>query len=419
MKWWTDLWLNEGFATYVASLGVAHLHPEWLSLDEESVDNTLNIFEFDSLKSSHAVSVEIGHPNQISEIFDAISYSKGSVIIRMMHKFLGEEVFQNGVSSYLRTHEYANAKQDNLWEALTKKAHQDHSLPDSLSVKDIMDTWTLQVGYPMVTVERNYDTNSATLTQMRYLSDRYKSRDDLNFCWWIPLTYTDSIKKNFNSSHVSSMYNIYFCNIFNLFLFEQAQDWMSCSEDKQQTTKEIENLPDKKNWVIFNIQLAGLYKIKYDKHNYKLIVKALNGPEFKDIHIINRAQLIGDAMDLAWTGEQDYGIALAMISYLKQEDEYIPWKAALDSLRIVNRLLIRSPVYGVFRAYIQYILEPIYEKLGGLSPVPESNRLDAVKHQSMVTGWSCRFNVGDCIEKSKELFASWMIEGDEADNVNP
>lgn len=66
MQWWTDLWLNEGFATYVASLGVAYLHPEWQSLDEESVDNTLSIFKFDSLKSSHPVSVEIGHPNQVS-----------------------------------------------------------------------------------------------------------------------------------------------------------------------------------------------------------------------------------------------------------------------------------------------------------------------------------------------------------------
>jgi aminopeptidase N len=210
-------------------------------------------------------------------------------------------------------------------------------------------------------------------------------------------------------------------NLYNSFSLQlkQAQDWLSCSDDKQPLPKQIENLPDENNWVIFNIQLAGLYKIKYDKRNYKLIVKALNSPEFTDIHIINRAQLIDDAMDLAWTGEQDYGIALAMINYLKQENEYIPWKAALDNLRIVNRLLLRSPLYGVFKAYIQHILEPIYEKVGGISEIPESTRLDAVKHQSMVSGWSCRFDVGDCIEKSKELFASWMIEDDQADHINP
>lgn len=207
MQWWTDLWLNEGFATYVASLGVAHLHPEWQSLDEESVDNTLDIFKFDSLKSSHPVSVEIGHPNQISQIFDAISYSKGSVIIRMMHKFLGEESFQSGVSNYLQKHKYANAKQDDLWAALTEAAHSRQVLPKEFTVKNIMDTWTLQVGYPIIQVDRNYDTHSAELSQMRYLSDRLKTRDETDFCWWIPLTYTDAEKKNFSSSHVS------FCEI--------------------------------------------------------------------------------------------------------------------------------------------------------------------------------------------------------------
>jgi aminopeptidase N len=149
------------------------------------------------------VSVEIGHPNQISQIFDAISYSKGSVIIRMMQMFLGEESFQLGVSNYLKKHTYANAKQDDLWAALTEVAHSRQDLPKELSVKEIMDTWTLQVGYPIVHVERNYDTNSAELTQSRYLSDRDRTRDDTDFCWWIPLTYTNSEKKDFNTSHVS------------------------------------------------------------------------------------------------------------------------------------------------------------------------------------------------------------------------
>lgn len=91
---------------------------------------------------------------------------------------------------------------------------------------------------------------------------------------------------------------------------------MNCNQDNIADTKKIENLPDKSQWIIFNIQLAGLYKVKYDRHNYKLIVKTLNSKEFVSIHVINRAQLIDDAMDLAWTGEQDYGIALAMINYL-------------------------------------------------------------------------------------------------------
>jgi aminopeptidase N len=106
----------------------------------------------------------------------------------------------------LKKHEYANAKQDDLWSALTEIAHNRQALPKELSVKEIMDTWTLQVGYPLIQIDRNYDTNSAEITQMRFLSDRYKTRDDIDFCWWIPLTYTDAVKQNFNSSHVSSIF---------------------------------------------------------------------------------------------------------------------------------------------------------------------------------------------------------------------
>lgn len=107
------------------------------------------------------------------------------------------------MSSYLKKHEYANAKQDDLWAALTDVAHNQNSLPRDMTVKEIMDTWTLQVGYPMIQIDRNYEENSAELSQMRFLSDRYKTRDDTEQCWWIPLTYSDSEKNDFNTSHVS------------------------------------------------------------------------------------------------------------------------------------------------------------------------------------------------------------------------
>lgn len=127
----------------------------------------------------------------------------------MMQMFLGEKSFQLGVSNYLKKHEYKNAKQDDLWAALTEVAHSQQALPKELSVKEIMDTWTLQVGYPIVNVERNYDSNSAELSQSRYLSDRDRTRDDTDFCWWIPLTYTNAEKLDFNTSHVS-FYEIHF-----------------------------------------------------------------------------------------------------------------------------------------------------------------------------------------------------------------
>uniref|UniRef100_A0A182K329 Aminopeptidase n=1 Tax=Anopheles christyi TaxID=43041 RepID=A0A182K329_9DIPT len=394
MRWWTDLWLNEGFATYVASLGVDYLHPEWYSLEEESISNTLDIFKFDALLSSHPISVEIGHPNQISQIFDAISYEKGSIVIRMMHLFLSEETFRDGVSRYLQKHAYKNAEQDNLWEALTEEAHANGILPDFVDVKKVMDSWTLQTGYPIITVTRNYETNSAEVTQTRFISSQVNAdRNVTDYCWWIPLTYTTATLLDFNDT--------------------LPKAWMKCNEAKgiKKEVTILDDLPDPKNWVIFNVQLAGLYKVRYDNSNYRLIIMHLNGPRYHEIGLMNRAQLIDDAMDLAWTGQQNYGIAFAMMNYLRQETQYIPWKSALTNLNSINRILKRTQIYSIFKSYVQYILEPIYEQLDifNTSRAP-TERLDGIKQITLIASWACRFEVGDCVNRSVELFRRWMNE---------
>ncbi|XP_053669421.1 aminopeptidase N [Anopheles marshallii] len=395
MRWWTDLWLNEGFATYVASLGVDYLHPEWYSLEEESISNTLDIFKFDALLSSHPISVEIGHPNQISQIFDAISYEKGSIVIRMMHLFLSEETFRDGVSRYLQRHAYGNAEQDNLWESLTEEAHANGVLPDFIDVKKVMDSWTLQTGYPIITVTRNYDANSAEVTQTRFVSSEVpKDQNVTDYCWWIPLTYTTAKVLDFNDT--------------------LPKGWMECKGEKEKHEKQVkvlDDLPDPKHWVIFNIQLAGLYKVKYDKANYRLIISQLNGARYHDIGLLNRAQLIDDAMDLAWTGQQEYGIAFAMMNYLRQETAYIPWKSALTNLNSLNRILKRTPLYDIFKSYVQYILEPIYEQLDVFNEAKKTTeRLDGIKQITLIASWACRFEVGDCVNRSVELFSRWMLE---------
>lgn len=87
-------------------------------------------------------------------------------MLRMMNLFLGEETFRTGVSNYLKKHAYDNAEQDDLWESLTEEAHKRGKLPKDMTVKNIMDTWTLQTGYPVITVTRNYETGTATIEQV-------------------------------------------------------------------------------------------------------------------------------------------------------------------------------------------------------------------------------------------------------------
>lgn len=90
----------------------------------------------------------------------------GASVIRMMNHFLGEETFKHGLTNYLEVHKFSNARQDDLWQQLTLQAHLDGSLPLHMTVKEIMDTWTLQTGYPVVTVTRNYFNVSAYISQV-------------------------------------------------------------------------------------------------------------------------------------------------------------------------------------------------------------------------------------------------------------
>lgn len=123
MKWWTDLWLNEGFATFMAAFCVDALFPEWHAFDTEITDNILAVYDVDNLKSSHQISVPIKNPEKISEIFDFISYKKGFFIIHMMNRYLQNRVLRQGVSNYLNKYKYGNAVQDDLWAHLTDEAH--------------------------------------------------------------------------------------------------------------------------------------------------------------------------------------------------------------------------------------------------------------------------------------------------------
>lgn len=236
MKWWTDLWLNEGFATYMAAKAVHHINPEWNSLNEENVDNMLQVYQLDSMISSHPISIKIGHPREIAQIFDTISYKKGSYILRMMDLFLGEDVFRQGLTNYLNKYAYANAEQNDLWNALTDEAHEQKVLDPKMTVKTIMDTWTLQTGYPIITVLRDYEDNSASVTQQRFYKGLFSTKKVENPCWFVPLSYTTASEKNFNAT--------------------KPKTWFTCDEQGPTATN-ITDLPGNDVWVLFNIQSSG------------------------------------------------------------------------------------------------------------------------------------------------------------------
>lgn len=126
---------QNSFATFMEHICVDHIEPTWKSKDLFVVNELHSVFALDALSSSHKISIEVSNPDQINEIFDSISYSKGASIIRSMDNFLTRAVFQQGLSNYLIKFSYQSANQNDLWDMLTDEARKSGVFDEKMSVK--------------------------------------------------------------------------------------------------------------------------------------------------------------------------------------------------------------------------------------------------------------------------------------------
>jgi aminopeptidase N len=177
MDWWSELWLNEGFATWVGWLATDHIHPDWNVWPQFVSEGMQTAFTLDSLRSSHPIEVPVKDALDVDQIFDHISYLKGSSVIRMLAAHLGQETFLKGVSNYLKAHAYGNATTGDLWSALSQVSGQD--------VNALMDPWIRKIGFPVLTVGE--EPGQIGVKQSRYLSTGDVKSEEDSTTWWVPL----------------------------------------------------------------------------------------------------------------------------------------------------------------------------------------------------------------------------------------
>uniref|UniRef100_A0AAG5CSS6 Aminopeptidase N n=1 Tax=Anopheles atroparvus TaxID=41427 RepID=A0AAG5CSS6_ANOAO len=387
-SWWTDLWLNEGFASYMEYLGVDAVEPAWKSMEQFVVNELHNVFSLDALSTSHQISVEVHNPEEIHEIFDKISYGKGATIIRMMDHFLTTEVFKRGLTNYLNDKKYQSANQDDLWEYLTNEARRGGIFDEHTSVKEIMDTWTLQTGFPVVSVLRDYDTDSIVFRQERFSFANALNVSDAGqlgerYLWWIPITYTTLGESNFRQT--------------------KPNIWMKAEESLVVNDHDIPS----HDWIVVNVQQTGYYRVNYDERNWQMIVNHLQDrTKFRSIAASNRAQLIDDALNLARAGYLDYAVALNVTRYLVHETDYVPWKAAIASLNFIDSMLIRTRNYGLFKKYSLELLENVYKEVG-FEDHRDSALLTVYKRISVLKA-VCHLGSKDCVNHCIRKYYEWM-----------
>nr|XP_026654802.1 puromycin-sensitive aminopeptidase [Zonotrichia albicollis] len=184
-EWWTHLWLNEGFASWIEYLCVDHCFPEYdIWTQFVSADYT-RAQELDALDNSHPIEVSVGHPSEVDEIFDAISYSKGASVIRMLHDYIGDEDFRKGMNLYLTKFQQRNAATEDLWESLEKASGK--------PIAAVMNTWTKQMGFPLIYVEaeQQEDDKVLKLVQKKFCASGPYTGEDFP-TWMVPISICTS-----------------------------------------------------------------------------------------------------------------------------------------------------------------------------------------------------------------------------------
>ncbi|XP_052694307.1 aminopeptidase Ey-like isoform X2 [Crassostrea angulata] len=380
-SWWDDLWLNEGFASFIEYMGVDHVHPDWKMFDQIVVEDIQDVFNFDGLVTSHPVYVPVYHPDQISEIFDRISYGKGSSIIRMMRFFLGEETFRNGLKRYLKNLAYKAAFHDDLWFALGNQSAIENK---NLNVKAIMDTWTLQMNYPVVNMTVMAD-GDIQITQKRYLRD-YHAVDPLtyvspfNYHWEIPFTYTTKSNTSFD-------------------LTDADIHWMHKTDKEVISASVLQS-----DWILGNVRQYGYYRVTYSDENWNKLINQLN-EDHTVIHPTNRAQMINDAWNLAKSGDVSMTIALKTVNYLDKEKEFIPWKASLGELGYVDSMLERTALYGPFSRFMKHKVSGIFTP----SALSSSNFTHLESYvNTLIAAEACKYGIESCVSEASRLYKQWM-----------
>jgi len=297
MDWWNELWLNEGFATWVGWLAVDHLYPEWNVWGQFCAESADSGFTLDSIRNSHPIEVPVRDALEVDQIFDHISYLKGSSVIRMLSSHLGTETFLLGVSNYLKKHQYSNATTKDLWDALSAASGKD--------VAEFMEPWIRKIGFPVVTVAE--EPGQITIQQNRFLiSGDVEAKDD-ETTWWIPL----GLKHGPQATEVKG----------------------TALTTKSDTIREIDD-----SFYKLNSDATGFYRTSYPAARLAKLGDARNLLTLQD-----KIGLISDAAAVAQSGNGTTAAFLSLIEKFHDEDSYLVWSQILGSFGHIKAIFSDTP----------------------------------------------------------------------------
>jgi aminopeptidase N len=324
MAWWDNLWLNEGFASWMGTKCTAHFNPQWEVWLRRNLprDPTRRVgitkeqaMEGDARSTTHPIQQPIATEAEANSAFDDITYKKGQSFLRMLESFLGGDVFRDGIRQYIAAHKYSNSTTADLWNALSETSKK--------AVGEIAAGWTQQPGFPVVKVTREAD-GKVRLTQERFTVN-FRNAPPLE--WKIPLTYS--------------------------VIGEAPATLLMTSK-----THILENSPSDRA-VKLNVKGAGNYRVEYDAPSWNLLVKAL-----PKLGVEDRVNLLSDAWALVQADRVSASLYFELVEKLPASAEIAEREQIINVLDFINGLLDPNLERERFQRYARSLLRPTFETLG-------------------------------------------------------
>ncbi|XP_037044998.1 aminopeptidase N-like [Bradysia coprophila] len=365
-RWWTYIWLNEGFATLMEHIGTDLAYPDFQIMDYFVIRTLQSVLQSDASPTIRPMTYYVESPQAISGLFSNIAYAKSGSVLRMWLHAFTEATFMKGVRYYLDARAYDDAAEEDLFEGLEEAIFEDDILPPEFDIFAMLYSWTRQPGFPLVTVERVYGTNEVVFSQQRYLTTPTTPPSDN--LYWIPLTFSMTNSANFSDT--------------------RARTWMGV----QNVSIIFATLTDD-DWLIVNNQQAGYYRVQYDQRNYDLLADAL----FANISLFpdtNRAQLLDDIYNFARTNRQSYATALNVARFLEFDTSYIPWYPAITMFTAIDNNFQGHESYPRFREYVRQLIEALYDEVGILDDADEAHIRKYAR--TIAINWACRMGSVHC-----------------------
>jgi len=368
MAWWDNLWLNEGFASWMGSKCTAHFNPDWevwLARNTQRDPSRRTgiakevAMEGDARSTTHAIQQPVANESDANSAFDDITYRKGQSFLRMLESFLGEAAFRDGIRRYIAAHKYSNSTTADLWNALSDASRK--------PVSEIAAAWTEQPGFPVLIIKR--DGENISLSQERFTIN-FPNAPALE--WKIPLTYFVVGEKKIESRLMTGKID----NLSNI-----AADRV----------------------IKLNANGAGNYRVEYDESSWKALLGAL-----PKLNLEDRVNLLSDSWALVQANRADISLYLDLIAKLPRGHELAERDQIVNAFDYVNRLFLGDPGRDKFQTYARLVLRPTFDELGWEPKKNEAIR-DSLLRASLIIALG-DLNDQEIIDGCKKRFEKFVVD---------